>query len=243
MEKGLLETEKKHLLNIIDDVKEEVKQKISKDFSIKYAHDAVSIEGKNSITLDEAYTLNLAKTLTNRSECEQKELLNHLKAYELVLNAVNQDKPMTEELLKDIHQVLLDGIMAGGLYRQVNVGLIGKTHQPPDHIKVYDRMKKHMARLDDFEGNAIELACYAHLGISKIHPFIDGNGRLARLVMNYYLMKHKYLPISISTDQRNAYFEALDLFKETKDMNPMVEFITSLLIKRYNEYNQAIENA
>ncbi|HKL61041.1 MAG TPA: Fic family protein [Acholeplasma sp.] len=241
MERGLLETEQKHLLNIIKDVKEEAKAAVDKEFSILYAHDAVSIEGKNSITLDEAYTLNLAKSLVNRSECEQKEFLNHLKAFDMVINAVTKEKPMTEEMLKDLHQILLDGIMAGGLYRQVNVGLIGKTHQPPDYVKVYDRMKKYMVKLNDFDGDAIELACYAHLGISKIHPFIDGNGRLARLVMNYYLMKAGYLPVSISTEHRQAYFSALDLFKETKDMTPMVGFITSLLIKRYNDYIQALE--
>lgn len=241
MERGLLETEQKHLLNIIKDVKEEVLMALDKEFGIMYAHDAVSIEGKNSITLDEAYTLNLAKSLVNRSECEQKELLNHLEAFKMVNVAVKEKQPMTEELIKDIHQVLLEGIMAGGLYRQVNVGLIGKTHQPPDYVKVYDRMKKYMVKLNDFEGNAIELACYAHLGISKIHPFIDGNGRLARLVMNYYLMSAGYLPVSISTEHKKAYFNSLDLFKETKDMTPMVSFITSLLIKRYNDYIQALE--
>lgn len=243
MERGLLETEKKHLLNIIDDVKEEVKEKISQAFSVKYAHDAVGIEGKNSITLNEAYTLNLAKTLTNRTECEQKELLNHLKAYQMVLEAVKEHKPMSEELLKDIHQALLEGIMTGGLYRQVNVGLIGSTHQPPDHVKVYDRMKKYLNKLTEFDGDPIELACYTHLGISKIHPFIDGNGRLARLVMNYYLMKAGYLPVSIAVEHRKTYFDALDIFKETKDMQPMINFITSLLIERYNEYNLAIENS
>ncbi|MDY0210187.1 MAG: Fic family protein [Acholeplasma sp.] len=240
MEKGLLETEKKHLLLMLKDAKEEELSKIDDEFKKHFAVDAVSFEGNNHVTREEVETLLQANKLLNRSEREQKEVLNHIKAYEYVQKAVHDKKDITEEFLKDLHQIIVHDIMNGGFYRQVNVQLMGSTHQPPDHVKVYDRMKKFMTNLKEFKGDVIELACYAHLSISKIHPFVDGNGRLARLILNFVLMKHDYLPISISRYNAKAYFHALDTFKEEKSMEPMIELVSSILLKRYNEVNKLL---
>lgn len=240
MERGLLEAEKKHLLIALREASKEELQKIESAFELEQAYAAIGFEGKNHITRAEVERLIKARQLLDRSEREQKEVLNHVKAYEFVKKAVEEKQPLTEDFVKDLHQIILEDIMVGGLYRQVNIQLMGSTHQPPDHVKVYDRMKKFFMNLEEFEGDAIERACYVHLSISKIHPFVDGNGRLARLLMNFVLMQNDYLPISISHDQIQAYFHALDTFKEQKDMTPMMELVNGLLIKRYNEVNQLL---
>lgn len=240
MERGLLEAEKKHLLIALKEANKEELQKIESAFELEQACAAIGFEGKNHITKAEVERLIKARQLLDRSEREQKEVLNHVKAYEFVKKAVEEKQPLTEDFVKDLHQIILEDIMVGGLYRQVNIQLMGSTHQPPDHVKVYDRMKKFFMNLEEFEGDAIERACYVHLSISKIHPFVDGNGRLARLLMNFVLMQNDYLPISISRDHIQAYFHALDTFKEQKDMSPMVELVSGLLIKRYNEVNQLL---
>ncbi|MCV2232369.1 Fic family protein [Paracholeplasma manati] len=240
MERGLLEAEKKHLLIALKEASKEELQKIESVFELEQAYAAIGFEGKNHITRAEVERLIKARQLLDRSEREQKEVLNHVKAYEFVKKAVEEKQPLTEDFVKDLHQIILEDIMVGGLYRQVNIQLMGSTHQPPDHVKVYDRMKKFFMNLEEFEGDAIERACYVHLSISKIHPFVDGNGRLARLLMNFVLMQNDYLPISISHDQIQAYFHALDTFKEQKDMTPMMELVNGLLIKRYNEVNQLL---
>lgn len=240
MHKNLLELEKKHYIEAIKDAKEDVLRKIEDDFKIEYAHDAVHIEGKNSITLKEAYTLEKVDSTSRISETEQKELLNHLKAYDLIKKAVADKTPVTEDFIKDIHQQLLEDIMPGGLYRQVNVGLKG-LHQPPDYVKVYDRMRRLMDDLDfNFKGTAIEKAAYIHLTIGKIHPFIDGNGRLGRLMMNYYLLLDGYLAISINDKVRKEYFEALDQFKLEKTMDKMVALIEKLLLERYQSVSKEL---
>ena len=102
-------------------------------------------------------------------------------------------------MLKDLHELLVDGIFQGGVYRNVNIQIIGATHQPPDYVKVYDRMAKVFRNLADFEGTPIERAVYINAAISKIHPFLDANGRVARLLMNYYLIKAGYLPVSAAS--------------------------------------------
>lgn len=240
MERGLLEAEKKHLLIALKEANKEELQKIEAAFEIENACAAIGFEGKNHITRAEVETLIKAKQLLSRSEREQKEVLNHVKAYEFIKKAVVDKQPLTEDFVKDLHQIILEDIMNGGLYRQVNIQMMGSSHQPPDHVKVYDRMKKFFINLEEFEGDAIERACYVHLSISKIHPFVDGNGRLARLLMNFVLIQNDYLPISISRDYIKAYFTALDTFKEEKDMTPMINLVSELLLKRYNDVNSLL---
>lgn len=236
MQKELLLVEKNHLKEILKEQKDDKYALLDNDFKIRLAYDAVHIEGTNSVTLEEAYTLkNVVKEHT-LSELEQKELLNHVKAYEFIKESALKASPITEEFIKDIHQMILDEIMPGGLYRQVNVGLKGSIHQPPDYVKVYDRMKKLINYLDfEFKGDAIEKAAYVHLSIAKIHPFLDGNGRLGRLLMNYCLLIDGYLPISIDEKVKIEYFESLDSFKLEKSTKKLEDIITKLLLVRYNE--------
>ncbi|HCZ23872.1 MAG TPA: Fic family protein, partial [Acholeplasmataceae bacterium] len=167
------------------------------------------------------------------SEREQKEILNHLKAFEYVIKEAKTQKPFNEEKLKDIHEILVEGIFQGGVYRNVNINIFGATHQPPDYVKVYDRMAKFFVNLEQFDGTPLELATYAHASIAKIHPFVDANGRLAKLVLNYFLIKHNYLPISIPLEERENYIAYLESFKIEKDLNPLTLFFKELLIKRY----------
>jgi len=129
----------------------------------------------------------------------------------------------------------VEGIFQGGCYRNVNINIFGATHQPPDHVKVYDRMAKFFRNLEQFEGTPLERATYAHASIAKIHPFVDANGRLAKLVLNYFLMKNDFLPISIPLELRETYIEKLEIFKTEKDLNPLKDFFKELLIKRYEE--------
>ena len=232
--------------NNFDQLKKEVDQnklkEVLENFKVTYAYDAVHVEGTNSITLDEALTLQRVSSSSQVSETEQKELLNHIKAFEMVEAAVKNKVPMSEDFIKDVHQQILDGIMPGGLYRQMNVGLIGQIHQPPDYVKVYDRMRRMMNHLDfEFEGSTIEKAAYIHLSIAKIHPFLDGNGRLGRLMMNFYLMEDGYLPISINDDIKQQYFESLDQFKLEKSSKKLETIIKNLLLKRYEEINKELE--
>jgi Fic family protein len=138
--------------------------------------------------------------------------------------------------------MIVDGIFQGGVYRNVNIQMMGSTHQPTDHAKVYDRMHKLFSSLDttSFE-NSLEEAVYIHATLAKIHPFLDGNGRLARIVLNYYLMKANYLPISIPIRLKETYIEKLEIFKSEKNIEPLKTFFEKLLIERYEDVISALE--
>lgn len=235
MEKDLLEVEQKHLENVIKECDQEQLKDIEEKFALLYTYDAVGMVGKNRIPYEDVKRCSQAKALLEYSEREQKEILNHLKAFEYVLLEAKAKRPFNEEKMKDIHEILVDGIFQGGVYRNVNINIFGATHQPPDYVKVYDRMAKFFTNLEQFEGTPLELATYAHASIAKIHPFVDANGRLAKLVLNYFLVKNNYLPISIPLEKREDYIEYLEAFKTEKDLNPLMSFFKNLLIKRYEE--------
>ena len=235
MEKDLLEVECQHLRNVVKECDPKQIEELEKKFALTYTYDAVGMVEKNRISYEDVKRLSQAKALLEYSEREQKEILNHLKAFDYVLKEVKENKKFDEEKLKDIHEILVDGIFQGGVYRNVNINIFGATHQPPDYVKVYDRMAKFFRNLSEFEGTPLEKATYAHASIAKIHPFVDANGRLAKLVLNYFLMMHDYLPISIPLEQRETYIEKLEVFKTEKDLKPLHDFFKSLLVKRYEE--------
>jgi Fic family protein len=234
MEKDLLEVERKHLSNVFKECDEKQVCDMEESFALTYTYDAVGM-GENRIPYEDVKRLSQAKALLEYSEREQKEILNHLKAYQYVKKEAKSNRAFDEEKLKDIHEILVEGIFQGGCYRNVNINIFGATHQPPDHVKVYDRMAKFFRNLEHFEGSPLEIATYAHASIAKIHPFVDANGRLAKLVLNYFLMKNDFLPISIPLELRETYIEKLELFKTEKDLNPLKDFFKELLIKRYEE--------
>ena len=86
------------------------------------------------------------------------------------------------------------------------------------------------------KGDLWEYISYLHLQLAKIHPFLDGNGRLARLVLNYELMKNGFMPVIITSDERDKYFSALESFKVDKDIKPFMDFLENLEMKSIQTY-------
>jgi Fic family protein len=241
MNKSILELERKeYLTNIKSLINEKEYEQLQEKFKVLYTFDAISMQGTNKVSIDEVKKVIAGETVSGHSERDVKEVINHYKAINHVYLMVKNNMEMTEEGIKDIHEILTDGILNGGHYRNVNIRIPGATHQPPDYIKVYDRMKRYFFNLENHKGTPVEKAVYAHAELAKIHPFLDANGRLARLVMNYYLMKENYLPITMSSKLKDQYVQVLESFKVEKDITPFVNLVEELLVKRYLELNEII---
>jgi Fic family protein len=238
----ILEVEKMHLQNILKERTDEALKIPMQTFKINYTYDAISLEGHNRMPYEDVKRLIELKRLLNYSEREQKEVLNHVRAFEKVLDLVVKKSKLTEEHVKDIHEILVDGIFQGGVYRNVNIQMMGSKHQPTDHAKVYDRMHKLFESIANSNKlSAIDKAIEMHAGISKIHPFLDANGRLARLILNFYLLEANYLPLSIHVNDKLDYIKHLETFKENKNIQPLKVFIISNLVKRYEEVIEQLE--
>lgn len=238
----MLEIDKLHLIELRSSLNQEKYEEIRKEFIARYTYESVTIDGKNTMTFDDVkHLLDKQIIISSHSEREQKEILNHAKAYEYIEKLVYQRKKLDEEVLKDIHEILVDGIFAGGRYRHVNVQIQGSMHQPPDYIKVYDRMNKYFFDLTIYKGPVVQKAALAHAGLFKIYPFLEGNGRLARLIANYILLDAGYIAVSIPIADRKNYLGYIDSFKVEKILMPFTDYIETILLKEYERQIDLLE--
>lgn len=146
---------------------------------------------------------------------------------------VQSNEPLTERTIKDIHAIILRGIDQenAGVYRTPKVLIGGEDHIPPDPLQVPDQMEDMISWYDE-EGQNLsttERAAILHSEFVKIHPFINGNGRTARLLLNLELMSSDYVPIVIKSNQRADYYQALDRAHTTGDNTEFIIFVGNIL--------------
>lgn len=219
-----------------------VLQNYEQAFEIEYTHNSTAIEG-NTLSLIETKVLLEDKiSVGGKNLREIYEVVNHNKAYKYVKECIDAGKPLDESRVKDIHAILMENIMTGGIYRNVDVYISGARHTPPSPNEAYRQVKNfYMDLAYKAEMNSIELAAWTHAEFVKIHPFIDGNGRTSRLIMNYQLMANGFLPISIAKESRLEYFNALESYAADGDLKPFAEFIAALEEQKLDIYINAIE--
>ncbi|MFA6627039.1 MAG: Fic family protein [Bacilli bacterium] len=170
-------------------------------------------------------------TKTDTIDPSMIQIVNNQKnAFLRAITMAQENIPMDENQLKDLHQIMMEGFSeVGGLYRNVDISLSYSSHTPPSYIKVYDRMNKYFDyTATEPTKDVFEYISYCHLQLAKIHPFLDGNGRLARLILNYHLMRKGFLPILINKDRRREYFENLEEFKVNKNIKPFILYLKAL---------------
>lgn len=214
----------------------------NENFRIEYNHHSTAIEG-NTLTLAQTKLLIEDKYFEGSKQLREiYEIVNHNKAFDYINKIISQGNELDENIVKDIHEILMDNIQQGGFFRNVDVYISGAQHVPPSPNDAFAQIKEFYASLSDKYDNAIVKAAYVHAEFVKIHPFIDGNGRTSRLLMNYILIQNNYLPISISKNSKLQYYQTLDLYAVENNLNPFIELISALEGKRLDFYIQQIKN-
>lgn len=220
---------------------EEAKQtknflEISEEFLVNLVQSALAFDNPSLKKEDVVKVLNGEVVGVNPDKV--RKIINQKNAFLKVLQMAKEKVELDENTLKDLHQILCDGeAEVGGLYRRVNISVKGSNHTPCSYEKVYDRMSKYFVFMQEGpKGDLWEYISYLHLQLAKIHPFLDGNGRLARLVLNYELMKNGFMPVIITSDERDKYFSALESFKVDKDIKPFMDFLEDLEMKSIQTY-------
>lgn len=237
-----LQEKKDYVLENLHFVPEEEKNLFDFNFVCVLTRNSVGMESGKRASLEEVVSI-IRGYHVRVDETLKRSVYNHYKAYNMMLKFLNEnkDKKLTEEFLKDLHAELTNGILdSGGLYRNVNIQIKGSMHTPCDYVKVYDRMKKYFYDVNHTDKSPIENAAYAHLQLAKIHPFLDGNGRLARLMLDFFLIKDGFVPISIPAKRRLEYFDLLEEFKVNKNSVPFENFVDELLNKEYDRMIEMI---
>lgn len=199
-------------------------------FDIRYTHDSTAMEGNTFTLIETKLLLEDGISVGGKPLRETFEVVNHQKAYNYVKRRIVENVPLDETITKDIHEILMENIMPGGIYRSEDVYIRGAGHTPPTPNDMYRQVKEFYSDLTwkGNELNDIELAAWTHAEFVRIHPFTDGNGRTSRLLMNYQLMSKGWVPVSISTEHRLEYYETLDTYAVSGNLNSFVDLVAGL---------------
>lgn len=216
---------------------EEILESFDKSFEIEYTHNSTAIEGNTLSLIQTKAVLEDGISVGGKTLREIYEVVNHQKAFRFIQKCIVEGKQLDEKIIKDIHALLMDNILTGGIYRTVEVRISGAGHKPPVPSQMYQQIKKFYGDMQSrAEGNAVELAAWTHAEFVKIHPFVDGNGRTSRMIMNYQLMANGFLPVSIAKENRLEYFEVLEAYAVNGELQSFTEMIASLEEQRLDEY-------
>ncbi len=226
-------TEIDTLKSQLQDIRHLQGEKVSKAFELEYTYESNRIEG-NTLTLQEtALVVEKGLTIGGKTLQEHLEAINHTHALDYVKELVQDKTAFTETILLNIHKLILQSIdnANAGTYRKVQVMISGAKHIPPQPYLVQKEMEtlfiwynQHKATL-----HPVLLSAELHERLVTIHPFIDGNGRTSRLLMNLILLQHGY-PIAIlkgDTQSRLQYYAALEAAQTNNDKQTFFELITT----------------
>ena len=175
------------------------------DMVLRYTFHSNAIEGNTLTLMETKVVLEDGVTIGGKSMREHLEAINHKEAIGFLEEVVRDGRGLDERTLKGLHQLVLRGIADdAGRYRTRNVIISGAGHTPPDALHMQERMDAFFRWYADAAArlHPVELAARVHADFVVIHPFTDGNGRTARLLMNLELMRAGYPTVIIPVEQR-----------------------------------------
>jgi len=207
------------------------------DFDRHYIYESTSFDNGTFTYEDVCFLLeDHSRQFPDKDEHMRRAIINNFHAIGMVHRLVAENQAITETLVKDLHQVLVDGLIPGGLYRTRDLFILGAKHVPPSYLKIYSKMENYFNDLANPELKGLKKAAFTHLEILKIYPFMDANGRIARLLLNYELELQGFLPVSITRGLRDEYFRTIDEYKINKNIEPFTEFLAELEKKRIEDF-------
>ena len=213
---------------------EEVRR-LRDEFLIDFTYNSNAIEGSTLTLQETALILKEGITINEKPLKEHLEAVGHKDAFYYIEGLVKENTVLSEKVIKDIHAlVLMDNAKNRGIYWRIPVTILGAINEPPQSYLVPIMMEQLIDEyISEMEGkHVIEKISLFHLKFETIHPFIDGNGRMGRLILNLELMKEGYPPINIKFKDRKRYYDSFADY-HLKSGNPSM--LTDMVIKYIEE--------
>lgn len=230
---------KKRLIDSFRPFSISMKKQLKEKLVVEWTYNSNAIEG-NTLTLSETkVVLENGITIKGKPLKDHLEAINHKEAINFIEELVSKNLSLTEYDIKSIYYLILKEIDSNnaGKYRQENVLISGAKHIPPIFINVPFEMQKLIENYKKWQDlHPIVRACYLHGEFVKIHPFVDGNGRTARLLLNFELIKCGYPPVVIKNEDRSEYYDALNKAHTTYDYSDFIRIIMKLVEESEDEY-------
>ena len=239
---------KNGLINEIDRKKEVIANKrpltegeverLRSEFMVEFTYNSNAIEG-NTLTLKETAMALEGMTVDQKPLKAHLDAVGHRDAFLYVQDIATGDLPLSETIIKNIHSlVLMNRPDDRGVFRRIPVRIMGAYTEPVEPHLIVEKMEELLTNNENRKGTMhdIERIARFHLEFEGIHPFIDGNGRTGRLIMNLDLIRCGFPPINIKFTDRKKYYDAFDAYYRDNDVNKMINLIATYVNERMEEY-------
>lgn len=211
--------------------------RLQEEFLVSFTYNSNAIEG-NTLTLQETALVLEGITIDQKPLKDHLEAVGHRDAFQYVLEMVQQKENLSERLIREIHSlVLINQPQDKGVYRRVPVTIMGSGYEPVQPYLIPVRMEQLLVRYHEEKFlHLVERVALFHLEFEAIHPFIDGNGRTGRLLVNLELMKAGHPPIDIKFADRRRYYDCFYNYHLTVHPKAMTSLFASYLEQELERY-------
>lgn len=217
-------------------------ERLNEEFTVEYTYNSNAIEG-NTLTLRETDLVLRGLTIDQKPLKDHLEAVGHKEAFDYVRELVKEKAPLTESIIKQIHYlVLADKKDDRGVYRRVPVRIMGAHHEPVQPYLIEPKMEQLLLDYASDKEHIVTKLARFHIAFEGIHPFIDGNGRTGRLLVNLELMKAGYLPIDIKFTDRVAYYNAFDEYHVKHNLSAMENLFAGYINARLDVYLKILKD-
>lgn len=207
-------------------------ERLNEEFTVEYTYNSNAIEG-NTLTLRETDLVLRGLTINRKPLKDHMEAVGHKEAFDYICELVQEKSPLSEKVIKQVHfLVLADKRQDRGVYRRVPVRIMGAQHEPVQPYLIQPKMEELLCDYAADQSHMVTKLARFHIEFERIHPFIDGNGRTGRLLVNLELMKAGYPPIDIKFKDRLAYYQAFDDYHVKQSVSAMEKLFAGYLNAR-----------
>ena len=218
-------------------------ERLTEEFAVEYTYNSNAIEG-NTLTLRETDLVLRGLTIDQKPLKDHMEAVGHKEAFDFVRDLVKDQVPLSERIIKQIHYlVLADKREDRGVYRRGPVRIMGAKHEPVQPYLIQPKMEQMLESYNNSKEHIIPRLARSHIEFEGIHPFIDGNGRTGRLLVNLELMKAGFPPIDIKFTDRIAYYNAFDEYYVKHNLGAMEKLFAGYVNERLDNYLVMLEES
>ncbi|MEE0265748.1 MAG: Fic family protein [Acutalibacteraceae bacterium] len=216
--------------------------RLNEEFIIEYTYNSNAIES-NTLTLRETDLVLKGLTIDQKPLKDHMEAVGHKEAFEFVTELVKENTPISEYIIKQIHfLVLADKKDDRGVYRRIPVRIMGAQHEHVQPYLIKPKMEQLIREFNESTEHIVTKLARFHIEFEGIHPFIDGNGRTGRLLVNLELMKAGYPPIDIKFTDRILYYNAFDEYHVKHNLSAMEKLFAGYINARLDTYLKILQN-
>lgn len=216
--------------------------RLNEEFIVEYTYNSNAIEG-NTLSLRETDLVLRGLTIDQKPLKDHMEAVGHKEAFDFVSELVKDNVPISESIIKQIHYlVLADKKEDRGVYRRVPVRIMGAQHEPVQPYLIEPKMEQLLRDFAESTDHIVTKLARFHIELEGIHPFIDGNGRTGRLLVNLELMKAGFPPIYIKFTDRIAYYNAFDEYHVKHNLSAMENLFAGYINARLDMYLDMLQD-